>query len=215
MYEPGPIVIEVLPLGPRISQPYAFESIAAQFVSIFAGSDVGLSGSVSALAPYIDRSLESAYNENVAPAFGGLDGLGASGDGAELAEIAATIDGVIGDVGSQQTDLPGPNEAEPGSASGSTPDPGDFNPGAEAAPPRVVGPPEPPPSQPPPEPPPRSYRDEVHDAIRGLYLELLHREPDPGGWEFYTDQVVVYGQSIEWVRQQGYASDEYRVIHGG
>lgn len=215
MFDPGPIVIEAMPLGPRVSQPNDFEGFAAQFVAIFSGSDAGLSGSVSTLAPMVDRSLDDTYNDNVIPVFDALSGLGASGDDAELAAIAGAVDAVIGDVGNQQLDLPGPDQLGPDTPSSVTPDPGDLV-LKDALPPRDPGPgPAPTPGpggQPAGEP---TYYEQVRAAIRGLYLELLQREPDPGGWDNWTNEVINNGHSIEWVREQGYASEEYRQKHGG
>jgi hypothetical protein len=43
--------------------------------------------------------------------------------------------------------------------------------------------------------------DPVRDQVRALYLELLKREPDPGGWTHWTNQIKANGVSIDAVRE--------------
>jgi hypothetical protein len=66
-----------------------------------------------------------------------------------------------------------------------------------------------PPGQPP------DLETAVRASIRYLYVTLLGREPDQGGWDHWTREVIVNGHTVAWVREQILASDEYRRTHGG
>ena len=55
----------------------------------------------------------------------------------------------------------------------------------------------------------------VREAIRQVYLALLNREPDPGGWDAWTDWVINQQKSVNWVYNQITLSDEYKAMHSG
>lgn len=76
---------------------------------------------------------------------------------------------------------------------------------------------EPPPREPetPPGAPPPSREAQVRRQVRQLYLDLLGREPDEGGWAGWTGWVLDGGMTIAWVADQIRASDEYRATRGG
>lgn len=236
MFEPGPFAPDELPLGPRIVQPGHFAQLAADFPYIGSTVDQALATHAQTLAPYIDRDIDPSFNQELANAVSALDGLGLAGDDAQLGAIHAAIDNVVGDVQNQAIDLPGPDEPDPSTVpTPNDPDPGDLTSGptvpTQPGYPPVTQPspqpgPEPPPQaspQPSPEPSPPPgpgpalppIYSAARIAVRALYLELLWREPDPGGWDNWTDHIELRGGTIDQVRAAILNSPEYRLLHGG
>ena len=126
IYEPGPFAIRSpMPLGPRIVEPGLFLSDAAALAPTVAGLDQGWGAQVTTIAPLVDRSLDGAYNADVAPAFTNLDLFDTPAENAEFAQIAGAADATLVDVDRQLADLPGAGELPPGSSQPTTPDPGD------------------------------------------------------------------------------------------
>lgn len=112
-FTPGPIVIELLPLRPRIVLPGHFEGLAAELGSLMLGVDTGLSTRAATIAPLLNMELESSFQADVVPAYGALDALAPASDGVELGEIVGAVDAVIDDLTVQQHDLPPAEVVEP------------------------------------------------------------------------------------------------------
>lgn len=112
-FDPGPIVPSPMPLAPPIVKPREFEALGAEIGTLIAGIDPHFAGYIQTIAPMLTRNLETPYQGDVAPAVAGLAGLGPAADDVELAAIAGLVDVVLGEVGVQQLDLPGPDEQEP------------------------------------------------------------------------------------------------------
>ncbi len=229
VFEAGPYVVrDPLPLAPRIVQPGTFGALAADFPFIGSSVDAALATHARDLAPYVNRVVDPLLDTALAVALDGLDALAPASDAAALSDIHAAIDAVLDDVAIQAADLPGPDEPDPTSAAPPTgePDPGDLfgEPRPTPLPPGPLPPvapdvpptpaPGPGPTLPPIAPQPVPV-DVVRAAVRQLYLELLAREPDAGGWDNWTYAIVSQGRSLDWVRAQLVASDEYRALHGG
>lgn len=59
--EPGPIVIEPMPFGPRVSREGLLESLAEPLVSMVQGSEYGLSVSSDQVSRDVPTDLNDAY----------------------------------------------------------------------------------------------------------------------------------------------------------
>lgn len=219
-YETGPIVIEWLPLAPRVSLPAAFEALGADFPFTGSSVDEALHAHAVALTPYVNRDVDPSFIDTLATAVATLDGLAPASDAVWLGDIHAAIDSVVDDVATQGLDLPGPDELEPPAAP--TPSDGDPGPayppsGPTPAPSPIPLPiPQPAPTPTPPTPTPAPIfpvPEGIRQAIRDLYLELLRREPDPAGWDAFAEAVWRGGQTIAWVRATIVASAEYQALH--
>jgi len=122
VYEVGPILIEPLPLAPRVSQPAAFESLGAALGAFLTSGDQVLAGYSGTLAPLLSRELGSSYDSDVAPAIAALDSLDTASDAATIADVVSTVDSVISDLELVAADLPSPNDEA---------DPPNFDPGGD------------------------------------------------------------------------------------
>lgn len=59
--EPGPIVVDDMPFGPRVSREGLLESFAEPLVNALHGSDVGLASSSDQVSRDVPRDLDAAY----------------------------------------------------------------------------------------------------------------------------------------------------------
>jgi hypothetical protein len=55
--------------------------------------------------------------------------------------------------------------------------------------------------------------DKDHEYVRDLYKAYLNREPDPGGWNFWTNVTGSNGRA--WVRAQFAGCDEFKLVLEG
>jgi hypothetical protein len=213
--EPGPFAVrDPLPWHRASGPPDQFLSLMGEHAPVIHAIDGQLLTAKIVLAPAIDLRIDPAHEAAFADAGNALDTLDRPEDGATFSTMVAGGGAVDGDQQGQQGSLPGPDETEP-----------DVGLDAPIEP-EPAAPPEPPPGKggpgeggPGPAPTPPSederYQAQVRAAIRRMYLELLEREPDPGGLQSWVDWVIVHGQTLEWVREQIMNSDEYRQKHGG
>lgn len=109
-FEPGPIPIEPLPLGPRVVEPRAFESLGAALGAFLTTGDRVLASKVAALAPIAFEGLGSSFETDVVPAVAGLDTLDTLSDGATIANVVSTADSVLEDLELVGAELPSPND---------------------------------------------------------------------------------------------------------
>jgi hypothetical protein len=115
IYEPGPFAIRTpMPLGPPVTRPGLFISDVGEIQNAIAGLDQSWGASVSAIAPFVDRTLDPDYNRDVVPAFAGIDLFDTPAENAAFAAIAGAADTTVSDVTQQLIDLPGAGEAVPG-----------------------------------------------------------------------------------------------------
>lgn len=204
-----------MPLGPRVVTPGLFLSLGADLQRDLGGITQGYDSAIGALVVDGGAGL-------TVPDRGALsDATNGAGDvvpGSANDPLAGAVDSggaIASDAATQAGDLPGPDSSEPDVGldapiehePAAPEDPGGKNP----PPPPAPEPPAPP--SPTPGPPPGETN--VREAIRQLYLELLFREPDQGGWDNWYHEMVDNGHSLDWVRARIMESEEYRQLHGG
>lgn len=125
VYEAGPILIERLPLAPRIVEPRAFESLGAALGAFLTSGDQVLASTIGVLAPLSTRELGSSYDLAVVPAIAALESLDMTSDGATIASVVSTVDTVVSDLELVAADLPSPDDdAQPVDVNPGGPPPG-------------------------------------------------------------------------------------------
>lgn len=200
--------IPPLNLPPRIVRVGTFAALAAPLAVFTQGNDGMLAGHVATLAPAIGRDIDGSFDATAAAALAGLDSLDAPADDAAIASVFSAGDSVAADVSDQQAALPGPDQTAPT---------GGLPPSIDPEPPGLPWPWEGtfPTLNPNPMPPFLVDDATARRIVRDLYLELLQREPDAGGWDEWVYQMRVNLHTQAWVREQIIASGEYREKHPG
>lgn len=127
--EPGPIVPEALPLGPRVVRPGEFLALARELTVVLDSGVTRSDSATAALAPHAQTDVDPTFDGVIAQAVAGLDGLGLPGDAADVARASENLGVVEEDADSQRRGYPGPSEPEPDLGLGATvqtePDPTD------------------------------------------------------------------------------------------
>lgn len=207
LFEPGPF--KLIDLN-AILTPREPLQLAARFVELVRTADphdATLAGAQPILAADlnagpigdVDSLLGEAIDEHTGQTGSPIDD---AGDGAATAEaLAIELAGLAGELPPAAAPAPLPPVTDPGDR---------FEEAPEGGPAPAPGP-APPPAPAPPGTP--DYVAQVREQIRQLYLELLFREPDPGGWDEWTHHVIDEGHTIEWVREQIEQSDEFKEKH--
>lgn len=210
--EPGPFAVrDAMPFGPRVSREGLFTGLLDELAATLQGSDPQLELARQRVGDDLPQDLEATYASTVGDA---ADRTAAEQDGQDRSTAPALSehgDQVERLRGSVLRFLPPPDVSLDTSFVDPPPVPRSFPPdpwrgggggdgkGSSGEPP--AGPP----------------RGEhlARLQVRQAYLDLLLREPDPGGWDYYTSQMVDNGLPIAWVRQQLQNSEEYRQLHTG
>ena len=110
-FEPGPFAVrEPMPFGPRIVTPGTFANMGATLVSTLVAGDTVLGTQVHTLAGAAATDLDGPFNEEVAPAFDALGGLGLGEDDVEIADVAVVADETLTEIGGLVADLPAPDD---------------------------------------------------------------------------------------------------------
>lgn len=109
-YTPGPIVVDPLPLPPRILEPRAFERLAAELGAFVTAGDGVLASHVATLAPDTTGPIGAAFEGDVVPAIGALGSLDLASDAADLSGVVRAIDSAVGDLELVAADLPSPDD---------------------------------------------------------------------------------------------------------
>jgi hypothetical protein len=112
-FEPGPIVREQMPLGPRVFSVGEFSSFAEEMIGVLGQSDSTLSPMVVGLAPLADQSADDDFARDVAPAAESIDNVGAVDDPDAPGAAIGAMGAADVDVAAQRQDLPGPDQEEP------------------------------------------------------------------------------------------------------
>jgi hypothetical protein len=112
--EPGPFahVTPWTPLAP-IQDATAFVTRGAPYLATVDTANAAIQATRSAIAPFVTSDVATPFTTEVVPAMASIGGLAAPGDDQELGAILGALDGVLGDVGAQQLDLPGPESEAP------------------------------------------------------------------------------------------------------
>jgi hypothetical protein len=209
--EPGPFTErEPLPLGPRISREGLFEQLAAQLVDPLSGADGGLDRLRATVGDGVPTDLDATYAATVGAADDAHASFAGSLDdrqGDTLADRGGAVDARRASVARYLPDA----DADVDASFVDVPDSSVIHTGRGFD--TITGPPETPPGRAPGPGPGPIEEASVRRSIRRFYLDLLGREPDAAGWDFYTDQVLNHGWSLDDVRNAILQSDEYLAKH--
>lgn len=110
VYTAGPIVIEPLPIPPRVLEPRAFEGLAADLGAFLATGDGVLASHVTTLAADTTSPIGRAFEGDVMPAAGALESLDRAEDAADLFSVVGAIDSAVADLELVGADLPSPDD---------------------------------------------------------------------------------------------------------
>ena len=211
----GPSRQEPLPLGPRPVRPGEVAGLVGAWQAAMRGATAPLDAATATVAPLQGGEFPTGLDQAVAEALNAIGTVEPGTGNAPLGDALAGGAAIDSDTTGQQGELPGPDDADPDVGLGG---PIEQEPSAPAAGDGDKG---------------GGSEDDgaggggggggggssntaaIRDAIRQLYLELLNREPDPGGWDGWVAAVIEGGHSLAWVRERFLESEEYRQLHGG
>lgn len=209
-----------MPFRRRVSYDGLFANDADDLVGPLGSADGVLAGASTHVGENVPGDLDGAFAATVGAAEDAHAGAAAGGDPSTPGDVIDSGSGGDALRRSVQRYLPAPDApidhgfVDPPDPSAIHTGRGFDNDGGGETPPHKGDGPGSGPGAPPVDDPVAIER-RARVAVTNLYHELLQRDPDGGGLDYWVSKIVDDGWTVADVRDAFLQSDEYKALHGG